>query len=255
MKLHVETVSRRDRSGFTLIELLVVVAIIALLISILLPALNRAREQAKEVVCQSNLRSIGQGLGTYRAEDRRGVYPDSYTVGGAYFRRLPGYEDFRGDEETLGIAAVLEEHAGVPVEEKLWVCPSDKKYNEYGITYIYNVINDQTQDPRNYQGVKRPKRGNPDDEPETTSWPLVSDNDRFEPFPRSGVRATSNAPGHLADLPEVWFHKGTESRPWSGLSDADSGYKTTGKGVNVLFLDLSVGFDCREKDPTSDRWN
>lgn len=55
--------------GFTLIELLVVVAIIALLISVLLPSLSQAREQAKSAVCLSNLRSIGTSMNTYANDD------------------------------------------------------------------------------------------------------------------------------------------------------------------------------------------
>jgi len=56
------------RRGFTLIELLVVVAIIGLLISILLPSLQRAREQAKLVSCAANSKQIGTTLHVYQAE-------------------------------------------------------------------------------------------------------------------------------------------------------------------------------------------
>lgn len=59
------------RVGFTLIELLVVVAIIALLISILLPSLNEARRQSRAIVCLNNLRTQGQVTHFY-AEDNRG---------------------------------------------------------------------------------------------------------------------------------------------------------------------------------------
>jgi prepilin-type N-terminal cleavage/methylation domain-containing protein/prepilin-type processing-associated H-X9-DG protein len=68
--------SRQDR-GFTLIELLVVVAIIALLISILLPSLNGARRSARAVKCAANLHDVGQAFALYLTENR-GYYPPSY---------------------------------------------------------------------------------------------------------------------------------------------------------------------------------
>ncbi|RJP30293.1 MAG: type II secretion system protein [Phycisphaerales bacterium] len=61
---------RRTCGGFTLIELLVVISVIALLVSILMPSLGRARENAKQLVCRNNLRNIWTGILTYTYENR-----------------------------------------------------------------------------------------------------------------------------------------------------------------------------------------
>jgi prepilin-type N-terminal cleavage/methylation domain-containing protein len=76
---------RKSHRAFTIIELLVVVSIIALLVGILLPAIGRAREQAKLTSSQSNIKQIGTAAGIYTAEwaDRQfTTIPDSFAIYG-----------------------------------------------------------------------------------------------------------------------------------------------------------------------------
>ncbi|MCB9849894.1 MAG: DUF1559 domain-containing protein [Phycisphaerales bacterium] len=79
--------------AFTLVELLVVVSIVALLIAILLPALRRARDGAKRIVCMANLHVFGVGVQTY-ASEFHGVLPwEGYAEGDRPERHLGEWED------------------------------------------------------------------------------------------------------------------------------------------------------------------
>jgi prepilin-type N-terminal cleavage/methylation domain-containing protein len=105
--------STQRRQAFTLVELLVVIGIIALLISILLPSLGKAREQAVRVQCASNMKSVGQALYMF-ANDNKGLLPMTQAC-------IWGDTPWQGDYMYLKHYVMLVDDYGV--NESFFVCP------------------------------------------------------------------------------------------------------------------------------------
>jgi prepilin-type N-terminal cleavage/methylation domain-containing protein/prepilin-type processing-associated H-X9-DG protein len=137
---------RATRAGFTLIELLVVITIISLLIAILLPALQKAREAANNVKCMSNMRQVGTAIYTY-ANDNEGRLP-----GPAWGDVPPVYGDPNGSNPPDYVTVFLAEYlnseemsaqnspSGVVYSIPVLRCPSfDKKMSGNRYTPGYGL--------------------------------------------------------------------------------------------------------------------
>ncbi len=125
--------TQKGPNGFTLIELLVVVAIIAVLVAILLPALAATRERAKLTVCQSNFRQINLGLQGYLLDNNE-IMPPSGLKSSNWSEIRPFWD------EALNPYLQIKRKYSDP-EPEIFICPSrpaGKNY-AYPAFYTYNV--------------------------------------------------------------------------------------------------------------------
>jgi len=145
----------KQRRGFTLIELLVVIAIIALLMGILMPALQRVRKQAKNVICQTALRQWGTIINMYCDENNRLMPDRSAEDSSGQGRWMYSMRHLYSDVKDLKLCPQVKKSstdAGMPVwwgsTFTAWEVPPDDAgggrevgtYGSYGINgYCYNT--------------------------------------------------------------------------------------------------------------------
>jgi len=167
--------TQRRARAFTLIELLVVISIIALLIGILLPSLGAARDKARDIICQSNLRQIGLGMQMY-LDDQHG---DAV---------MPNLQPFVGPDDPVNPATGQ--------HDSLW-------HRWYMLVILADYLGSHSEDGRGQQVFICPAaRGRSS----------VTDPDTLKEFLRSPYRMVADPDGPLPNMngnewvTEYWFN-------------------------------------------------
>lgn len=222
------------KKGFTLIELLVVIAIIALLLAIILPSFKKAKEQARTVVCRSNLRQWGVIWSLY-LNDHRNHFPSPYQAYIGYEVEVRWVEPLRSYYEDGGEAmrmcpAAQNPEFIAPGWFSAWVVPGlanpDEDFgSSYGINnYMYDYPGDLWGRPEEWHWKKSDVKG-------ASRIPVFLDCFRWGGHPRDIDNPFYNLPQTIDEFT-------------LGCITADEMKRFClnrhNKSVNSLFLDMSV---------------
>jgi prepilin-type N-terminal cleavage/methylation domain-containing protein/prepilin-type processing-associated H-X9-DG protein len=144
--------SRSRRSGFTLIELLVVIAIIGVLIALLLPAVQAAREAARRAQCVNNLKQIGLALHNYHASWNQFPLGESPTalnpsvIALPFMEQNPVYNSINFNLPDRWVWTNIATYTALRTRVQSYVCPSEiytatnnDGYNSWGMNYAWNA--------------------------------------------------------------------------------------------------------------------
>ena len=206
------------RRAFTLIELLVVIAIIATLLAVLLPALGRARDNGRSVVCLSNLRSCAAIISAY-ADDAKGLGPAL----GVPYATVPNWRLIVQSGAGLSGTTGGELYA----QKSVLVCPAARALFSATMnrTYATNVTGHAglLGDPDNFDTGEVHVRFNLLDNPSLTPMLMDARPDPADPQNRCWSVLDFRQPEHVADRLGVYHPAGhfnaamfdVSARPWA----------------------------------------